>query len=422
VEVRAQTGKFVRRCDRGRVLEIQFNRFQEEGTHMAAATTVESFLPVQNRVLIASADSLFRKSLMENAIYADAHCEEAVGGAHALAKLKHIACDNVLLDLNLPDLDSSELARLILKRYPKIKVGFIDSQMTPAAVERPESNEPSTVDATGSGKAFPEGGLAPHARPFASPEEPLAGMIGSSRAMQRVYRLARMVAKRDTAVLITGETGTGKELVAEAIHNLSPRARNPFVVINCAAIPEALFEAELFGHVRGAFTGAIQSRPGRIHMAQGGTLFLDEIGELPLSMQVKLLRFLQNGEVQRLGSEDLCRVDVRVICATNVCLAELVQARQFRADFFYRMAVFPIVVPPLRERLEDLSSLSAHFLFKFCADFGVPPKSLTRGALALLQRWNWAGNVRELQHLLERAFILSGTELEIPPECFGEHF
>jgi DNA-binding NtrC family response regulator len=401
--------------------KFQVNRFQEEGTHMAAATTVESFLPVQNRVLIASADPLFRKSLMNNAIYADAHCEEAVGGAHALAKLKHIACDNVLLDLNLPDLDSSELARLILKRYPKIKVGFIDSQMAQAPVEQMDLGEPSALGGGGFGAAFAGSRQAPHANLFASPEEPLAGMIGSSRAMQKVYRLVRMVAKRDTAVLITGETGTGKELVAEAIHNLSPRSRNPFVIINCAAIPEALFEAELFGHARGAFTGAIQSRPGRIHMAQGGTLFLDEIGELPLSMQVKLLRFLQSGEVQRLGSEDLCRVDVRVICATNVCLAELMQARQFRADLFYRMAVFPIVVPPLRERPEDLSALAAHFLLKFCADFGVPAKKLTRAALTLLERWNWAGNVRELQHVLERAFILSGSEVEIPPECFGEH-
>src|SRR5207247_4744269 len=164
-------------------------------------------------------------------------------------------------------------------------------------------------------------------------------MIGRTEPMQRVYQLARLVAPRVTTVLITGPTGTGKELVARALHELSSRAGRPFVVVNCAAIPEALLEAELFGHVRGAFTGAVQSRLGRIHVTQGGILFLDEVGELPLSMQAKLLRFLQNGEVQRLGSSDVYRVDVRVVCATNVGLLEQVQAKQFRQDLYYRLAV-----------------------------------------------------------------------------------
>lgn len=244
-------------------------------------------------------------------------------------------------------------------------------------------------------------------------------MIGSSALMQLVYRLARMVARRDTTVLITGETGTGKELVAEAIHKMSPRSRHPFVVVNCAAIPEALFESELFGHARGAFTGAIQSRLGRAHMAQGGTLFLDEIGELPLSMQAKLLRFLQNGEVQRLGSSDIYRVDVRIICATNVRLAELVHAKHFREDLFYRMAVFPIAVPALRDHPEDVSALGNHFLGKLCSDIGVPKKWLNSAAHDFLCQARWAGNVRELQHVLERVFILSGNELEIAPANFN---
>jgi transcriptional regulator with GAF, ATPase, and Fis domain len=157
---------------------------------------------------------------------------------------------------------------------------------------------------------------------------------------------------------VTGETGTGKELVASAIHQLSRRSRDPLVVVNCAAIPEALWEAELFGHVRGAFTGAVQSRLGRIHVAQGGTLFLDEVGELPLSMQAKLLRFLQNGEVRRLGSSDVYRVDVWVVCATNVKMLDLVQAKQFRLDLYYRLAIFPIALPPLRERPEEQESLT----------------------------------------------------------------
>jgi len=248
--------------------------------------------------------------------------------------------------------------------------------------------------------------------------EPLPGMIGSSRAMEQVYRLVQMVANRDTAVLVTGETGTGKELVAGAVHALSKRAKHPFVVVNCAAIPESLLEAELFGHARGAFTGAVQSRLGRIHVAQGGTLFLDEVGELPLSMQAKLLRFLQSGEVQRLGSSDVYRVDVRVVCATNQKLLELTRARQFRLDLYYRLAIFPVVIPPLRERAEDVHPLTEHFLEKLSSEAAMPRKYLSADALAFLEKAEWPGNVRELQHAIERAFILAGNDLELGVEHF----
>ena len=244
-------------------------------------------------------------------------------------------------------------------------------------------------------------------------------MIGSSRAMERVYQLVEMVANRDTTVLVTGETGTGKELVAGAVHALSKRAKHPFVVVNCAAIPEALLEAELFGHARGAFTGAVQSRLGRIHVAQGGTLFLDEVGELPLSMQAKLLRFLQSGEVQRLGSSDVYRVDVRVVCATNVKLLELTRARQFRLDLYYRLAIFPVVIPPLRERMEDVRPLTEHFLEKLSAEGAMPRKYLSADALAYLGKAEWPGNVRELQHAIERAFILAGNDLTLGVEHFS---
>jgi transcriptional regulator with GAF, ATPase, and Fis domain len=192
------------------------------------------------------------------------------------------------------------------------------------------------------------------------------------------------------------------------------------VIVNCAAIPEALLEAELFGHARGAFTGAVQSRLGRIHVAQGGTLFLDEIGELPLSMQAKLLRFLQNGEVQRLGSSDVYRVDVRVVCATNVRLTELVKARQFREDLYYRLAIFPIAVPALRERTEDIAALSEYFLEKLSSEVNLPVKHLSARALSYLQKKTWPGNVRELQHAIERAFILSGNDSELEMEHFRQ--
>jgi transcriptional regulator with GAF, ATPase, and Fis domain len=358
---------------------------------------------------------------MKKAIFAECDCEQAVGGAHALAKLKQMTCTNVLLDRYLPDLDSEELAHLIQKRYPQTTVGFLNSKIVDECegYEKPGSMIPAIP--TLQEDRYPSNESSPADIPTSAvvPEQPLEGMIGSSALMQLVYRLARMVARCDATVLITGETGTGKELVAEAIHKMSPRSRHPFVVVNCAAIPEALFESELFGHARGAFTGAIQSRLGRAHMAQGGTLFLDEIGELPLSMQAKLLRFLQNGEVQRLGSSDIYRVDVRVICATNVRLAELVHAKHFREDLFYRMAVFPIAVPALRDHPEDVSALANHFLGKLCSDIGVPKKWLNSAAHDFLFQARWAGNVRELQHVLERVFILSGNELEIAPANFN---
>jgi transcriptional regulator with GAF, ATPase, and Fis domain len=244
-------------------------------------------------------------------------------------------------------------------------------------------------------------------------------MVGKGRSMQHIYQLARLVAARDTTVLITGETGTGKELVARGIHEISRRSTNPFVVVNCAAIPEALLEAELFGHARGAFTGAVQSRVGRIHNAHGGTLFLDEIGDLPLTMQAKLLRFLQDGEVQRLGSSDVFRVDVRVLCATNVNLLNHVKQKLFRQDLYYRIAVFPMELPPLRERPEDIGPLAEKFLDNLCREAGIPAKRLSASSIAFLRQAQWPGNVRELQHSVERAFILAGQELQLHVEHFS---
>jgi transcriptional regulator with GAF, ATPase, and Fis domain len=326
-----------------------------------------------------------------------------VGGAHALAKLLQFPCDSVLLDRNLPDLDAQEVADIIRQKYPRIEVKFIDSRV-PANEENRLEQEVGDTSEEFIDKEKESGEEACKALP---------GMIGQSEAIRKTYALAKLVAGHDTTVLVTGETGTGKELVGQAIHELSPRAKHAFVAVNCAAIPEALLEAEMFGHVRGAFTGAVQSRLGRIHVAQGGTLFLDEVGELPLSMQAKLLRFLQNGEVQRLGSSDVHRVDVRVICATNVPLLEQVQAKQFRQDLYYRLAVFPIDLPPLRERREDIALLAGHFLRGFCEEAEVGMKLLTPATLRVLEQRRWNGNVRELQHVLERAFILSGNANEI---------
>jgi transcriptional regulator with GAF, ATPase, and Fis domain len=244
-------------------------------------------------------------------------------------------------------------------------------------------------------------------------------MLGHSPALRRVYRLARLVAARQTTVLLTGETGTGKELVARGLHALSPRRERPFVIVNCAAIPEPLLEAELFGYNRGAFTGAFQSRLGRLQLAQGGTVLLDEVGDLPLSMQAKFLRFLQEGEVQRLGSPDTLRVDARVVAATNALLPRLIKEGRFREDLFYRLAVFPIEIDPLRQRRADIAPLSEHFLNLLCQEARVPTKTFSPQTARALEQYAWPGNVRELRQVIERAFILAEEQTELGVEHFS---
>ena len=238
--------------------------------------------------------------------------------------------------------------------------------------------------------------------------EPIPELIGSSPVMLEVSRRIRLVASRTTPVLIEGPTGSGKEVVAEALHRLSKRARKPFVAINCAAIPEALLEAELFGHTRGAFTGAVQGRIGRIESADGGTLFLDEIGEMPLALQSKLLRFFESGELQRIGDNETIRVDVRIIAATHQPLAENAQKGSFRADLYYRLAVFLIHTPALAEHMNDLPQFVAHFLERMGRVS--PIKRLDPSAMYRLASHSWPGNVRELEHVLERAAILAGDD------------
>lgn len=232
------------------------------------------------------------------------------------------------------------------------------------------------------------------------------GETSRSPAMNAVLRQARLVAETDAAVLVGGETGTGKEVMARAIHRWSPRRDAPFVSVNCAAIPEALVEAELFGHTRGAFSGAVQARPGRFLTANGGTLLLDEIGDLPLSAQGKLLRVLQEGTFEPVGSDKTVRVDVRVLAATHVDLEAAVRAKKFREDLYYRLAVFPLRLPPLRDRGEDLPELSASILAGIARRTGRGPWTLSPEALAWLRRQPWPGNVRQLVNALERATIL----------------
>lgn len=242
----------------------------------------------------------------------------------------------------------------------------------------------------------------------------LPDMVGDSPDMRELNQMVRLVAPHTTTVLIQGETGTGKELVAKAVHRLGARAAKPFVILNCAAIPEHLLEAELFGHTRGAFTGAVTSRTGRIEAAHGGTLFLDEIGEMPLALQAKLLRFLESGEIQRVGDNDISRVDVRIVAATHQPLEANAEQKLFRLDLYHRLAVFPVDVPTLRSRYEDIPMLVEYFLTKLAVN--APRCSIGEEALAVLSDYPWYGNVRELGHVLQRAVILAGDSPVILPQ------
>jgi formate hydrogenlyase transcriptional activator len=254
------------------------------------------------------------------------------------------------------------------------------------------------------------------------PEDSICeGIVGRSVALRHVLRQVEMVAPTDSTVLICGETGTGKELIARAVHNLSPRRPHAFVKCNCAAIPTGLLESELFGHEKGAFTGAVVQRIGRFELANRGTIFLDEIGEAPLELQPKLLRVLQERDFERLGSSRTLHTDARLVAATNVELPEMVDAKRFRADLYYRLNVFPIRIPPLRERPEDIPLLVRHFARDFSRRMNRNIKLVTSAALEALVHYSWPGNIRELQNLIERAVILSsGGLLDITMSEMGE--
>jgi formate hydrogenlyase transcriptional activator len=240
-------------------------------------------------------------------------------------------------------------------------------------------------------------------------------IVGKSAALRRVLKEVETVAPTGSTVLIRGETGTGKELVARAIHDLSPRRDRTFVKLNCAAIPTGLVESELFGHEKGAFTGAITQKVGRFELAHEGTLFLDEVGDIPLELQPKLLRALQEQEFERLGSTRTIRVDVRLVAATNRDLAQMVAEGHYRSDLYYRLNVFPVVVPPLRERRNDIPLLARHFSQRFAQRMGRRIETIPAAVMDALIRYPWPGNIREMQNVIERAVILSrGSELEIP--------
>ena len=411
-------------------------------------------------VVLASADAGLRQRLRTSLVGLRWQVREAGGGAEAMAQLEDSRSEALLVDSWLPDLEVGEFASVIRMMYPTMELLRVDGGLDGGA-RSPRRNEllhalreaqeaplndtaawaaaPVSVPVaetrvpvrTFVGKTAVQSDISQEMRREVGSEVRqdstlqvqqsavmLPEMVGASEPMRELARLIRLVAPRSTTVLIEGETGTGKEVVARALHRLSARAGKPFAVLNCAAIPEALLEAELFGHTRGAFTGAVQSRTGRIEAAHGGTLFLDEIGEMPMALQAKILRFLECGELQRVGDNETMRVDVRVIAATHQPLEELASSigaeRTFRLDLYHRLAVFPVEVPALRTRMEDLSLLAEHFLEQMGHE--MPRKRLTRGAAAKLQEHSWPGNVRELMHVLERGAILASDRMEIGVE------
>jgi DNA-binding NtrC family response regulator len=362
------------------------------------------------------------------------HVSSAATAREGLAAYKRNRADVVFLDVRLPDasgLDVLEKLRagdpdavvVVMTAYGTLETvtrairgKAFDYLVKPldldraadlvaqAAASRQASTERARHGAAAGARAGPSPAPAEANRAKGeTPKETV--LVGSSPAMQEVYKRIGLVAQSDAAVLIRGDTGTGKELVARAIHEHSGRAGQPFVPVNCGALPDNLVESELFGYVRGAFTGADGDKPGRFELADGGTLFLDEVGELPLAAQVKLLRFLDEQIVERLGSVRAVKLDVRILAATNRDLARAIQAQRFRDDLFYRLAVIQVELPPLAERVEDILPLARHFLSQ---RFGASAPPISEPAADALKRYRWPGNVRELRNAIDHAAVVSG--------------
>lgn len=397
--------------------------------------------------VLASADASFRQRVREALGELRWQVREAEGGAETLACLDASPAETVVLDSWLPDLEIQEFIAEFRRLHPETDLVMADASngegtgprsprrneilyalrrahtangpvrgATDEAIWNTAPQEPSELEI---GPQIAESRPRPSAPPDSTPPAPgrnslacaLPEFVGADPVLLEVSRRIRLAAPRRTAVLIEGPTGSGKELVARALHRLSPRSSRRMVALNCAAIPEALLEAELFGHTRGAFTGAVQGRTGRIEAAHGGTLLLDEIGEMPLGLQAKLLRFLETGELQRVGENEPVKVDVRIVAATHQPLAKMAAQGTFRRDLYYRLAVFLIRTPALAGRREDIAALTRASIERLARE--EPAKRITPQAMERLMGHSWPGNARELEHVVERAWILAEDRPEI---------
>jgi two-component system, NtrC family, response regulator PilR len=352
----------------------------------------------------------------------------ALDGLEGMEAIRNNIFDLVITDIKMPQADGFEVLKLVKEVVPETIVIMVTAfGTTEAAIDAMKKgaydyiNKPFKIDEIRLivNKAFEKKKLSDELsllREKFQTSFRLENIIGKSARMQELFKLIPRVAQSNSTVLITGESGTGKELVASALHNLSPRKGKNFVTINCATFPEGLLESEMFGHVRGSFTGAVHSKAGLLEVANGGSFFLDEIGEMPLALQSKLLRVIENGTFRRVGGTADITVDVRVICATNRNIVEEVASGGFREDLYYRLNVIPINVTPLRERKEDIPLLLEHFLVKFSGN----SKKVSPEALQLLMAHTWKGNVRELENMVERMVLLSDREMIMPDDVPDE--
>jgi DNA-binding NtrC family response regulator len=383
-------------------------------------------MAIKPRILIADDEPLTMELVVERLRDEGYQVEVVVSGKEATEAAVNSSFEVVLTDLWMPGVGGMEVVEHFVKHCPETPVivltGFGTVETAVEAMKRGAYDylsKPANLDeivltvkraAEHKGLKDQNVALRSQIHEQIKPNR----LIGQSAPMQQLYRIVKRVAKTDSTVLITGESGTGKELIANAIHFYSPRNEMPFVPINCGAIPEELLESELFGHEKGAFTGAFKERRGRFELANRGTVFLDEIGEMSPKLQVKLLRFLQETKFQRIGGSRTIEVDVRILAATNKDLERAVAENVFREDLFYRLNVIPIHVPPLRERVGDISILIQHFLKQHCFKKNIAHKRMSEAAVESLEQYDWPGNVRELENVVERMVILTdGDEIQV---------
>jgi DNA-binding NtrC family response regulator len=369
-------------------------------------------------ILVIDDKDAMRKMMSQTLAEEGYVVDTAANGPEGIEKAKARQFDLVITDLKMPDMDglevlsqlkeiNTETAVIVMTAYGTIEAAV--SAMKKGAFDflaKPFESEHMLVlveKAIQSQRIVAENELL---REELGQRLGMGEIIGKNEKILEVIGLIQKVAVSDTSVLLQGESGTGKELFARAIHNLSPRKNKPVIAINCAAIPRDLLENELFGSERGAFTGSVARKIGKFEIADGGTIFLDEIGDMDIALQAKLLRVLQERTIERLGGIKTTKVDTRVIAASNADLKTLIIEKKFREDLFYRLSVFPVTIPPLRDRRDDVEALANHFIARFCKEMNKKPKSLSADAMAIMEKYHWPGNVRELENTIERAIIL----------------